>query len=69
MPAKKSKKRVVPEHRLFKRHTGHARHLCELVAKREMDKVATLTKGARYVCHICGRGAARPGNLCEAVEI
>jgi len=65
----KSKKRVVPAHSLFKEHKGHSKHMCDLVAKRKMDEVATLSKGAKYVCHICGRAAAKPGNLCEPVEI
>ncbi|MFP4058318.1 MAG: hypothetical protein ACLF0G_15735 [Candidatus Brocadiia bacterium] len=65
----KSNKRVVAEHKLFKRHTGHANHLCELVSKRQMDKVASLSKGAKFVCHICGRAAAKAENLCEPVEI
>ena len=65
----KAKKRIVKEHALFKQHAGHANHLCELVSKRRMDKVATLSKGAKYVCHICGRAAAKPSNLCEPVEI
>ena len=69
MAAKVSKKRVVREHRLFTRHPGHGSHLCELTAKRKMDRVATLSKGAHYVCHICGRAAAKAGNLCEPVEI
>jgi hypothetical protein len=43
--------------------------MCELVAKRRMDKVATLAKGAKYICHICGRAAASGDNLCEPVEI
>ena len=62
-------KRIVEEHRLSARHTGHSHHMCELVAKRQMDKVATLTKGAKYICHICGRAAASGDNLCEPVEI
>jgi len=64
-----SRKMVSPEHKLFEKHTGHANHLCELVAKRQMAKVARLSKGAKYVCHICGRAAAKPGALCEPVEI
>jgi len=48
---------------------GHSAHLCELVSKRRMKKVASLAKGAKYVCHICGRAAAKPSNLCEPVEI
>jgi hypothetical protein len=65
-----TKKRVVPAHKLFKKHTGHTgRHLCDLVAKREMDKVASLSKGAKYICHICGRAAAKFSSLCEPVAI
>jgi len=67
--ASKSKKRVVTGHKLLKQHSGHLQHMCDLVAKRKMNDVATLTKGAKYLCHICGRGAGKPDNLCEPVEI
>jgi len=60
---------VAREHALFEQHKGHAQHLCDLVAKRKMAEVARLTKGAKYMCHICGRGAAKSTNLCEPVEI
>jgi len=53
----------------YGKHTGHANHLCELVAKREMGKVAEAAGGAKYMCHICGRAAAKAANLCEPVEI
>jgi len=69
MATKASKARVVPEHTLPKTHTGHAAHLCELVSKRQMDKVATLSKDAKYICHICGRAAAKADSLCEPVQI
>lgn len=69
MPKKASRKRVAVEHRLFRQHTGHAEHLCELVRKRQMDRVADLSEGAKYICHICGRAAAKGANLCEPVEI
>lgn len=62
-------KRVVPEHKLFKKHDGHDEHLCELVRGRQMDRVAELSKGAAYVCHICGRAAATAESLCEPVEV
>ncbi len=62
-------KMVCPEHKLFEKHSGHANHLCELVAKRQMAKVARLSKAAKYVCHICGRAAAKAQSLCEPVEI
>jgi len=62
-------KRTVPQHKLAAAHTGHSHHMCELVAKRQMDKVATLSKGAKYICHICGRAAAKPTSLCEPIQI
>jgi len=65
----KTAKRTVREHQLAKSHGGHAQHLCDLVAKRKMDKVAELSANAKYVCHICGRAAAKAANLCEPVEI
>jgi hypothetical protein len=60
---------MVPAHKLLKSHPGHTQHLCDLVSKRKMDRVAELSKGAKYVCHICGRAAAKAANLCEPVEI
>lgn len=60
---------VVHEHKLFSKHTGHGRHMCELVSKRQMEKVAKLSKGAKFVCHICGRAAAKAENLCEPVKL
>jgi len=53
----------------MKSHPGHSQHLCDLVANRKMDRVAELSKGATYVCHICGRAAAKAANLCEPVAI
>jgi hypothetical protein len=64
-----TRKRVVPEHELPKEHKGHSLHLCHLVSERKMDQVAELAKGAEYLCHICGRAAAKAANLCEPVEI
>jgi len=62
-------KRIVREHALFTEHKGHSDHLCELVSKRRMDRVADLAKDAKYVCNICGRAAAKAANVCEPVEI
>lgn len=50
-------------------HTGHEHHMCELVRKRDLASAAKYTKGANYICRICGRGAAKSMNLCEPVEI
>ena len=69
MVQSRMKKMTVPEHKLTKSHSGHANHLCELTVKRQMDKVGRLAKNARYVCHICGRAAAKASNLCEPVEL
>jgi hypothetical protein len=63
------KKRTLAGRKLAKAHVGHTQHLCELVAKRQMNQVAELSAGAKYVCYICGRAAARAVNLCEPVEI
>ena len=69
MAQKKSKKMTVPEHKLVKAHKGHTNHMCELTSKRQMDKVGRLAKNAKFVCHICGRAAAKAANLCEPVEL
>jgi hypothetical protein len=69
MAQARAKKMTVPEHKLMKSHGGHGNHLCELTAKRQMDKVGRLAKNAQYVCHICGRAAAKAANLCEPVEL
>ena len=53
----------------YSKHTGHASHLCELVARRDMERVASLSKGAGYMCHICGRAAAKASSVCEPVAI
>ena len=55
--------------KLSGKHAGHGGHLCELVAKRQMGKVAKLAVGAKYLCHICGRAASKKSALCEGVEI
>ncbi len=65
--AKKSAKKAATKS--YGKHTGHASHMCELVAKRQMDKVAAAAKDAKYLCHICGRAAAKSSSLCEPVEL
>lgn len=65
----KANKRTTTAHPLEKTHAGHAMHMCDLAAKRKMDQIADLAAGAKYICHLCGRAAASPENLCEAVEI
>lgn len=62
-------KMVSPEHELLEDCAGHASHMCEMVAKRQMAKVGRLAKGANYICHICGRAAAKGSNLCEPVAL
>jgi hypothetical protein len=60
---------MVPQRKLSSSHKGHSKHLCELTAKRNMMQVAKLAKGAKFVCHICGRAAAKAENLCEPVKL
>ena len=67
--AKKTTARTVTEHKLFKSHTNHSQHMCDMVSKRKMDRVAQLSQNAKYICHICGRAASKKANLCEPVEI
>ena len=69
MAKKAGKKMVSPEHKLMETHPGHSKHMCDLVAKRKMAEAARAAKGAKYICHICGRAAADAKNLCEPVEI
>ncbi len=57
------------ERKLMNDHPDHRNHLCELARQREMARIGQLARGAKYVCHICGRAAARAENLCEPVEI
>jgi hypothetical protein len=49
-------------------HPNHARHLCSIVAKRNMKTVALLAKDAKYICLICGRSAKKDTNLCWPIE-
>ena len=65
----KAKNAVSTNPVLTDRHAGHAEHMCELVGRRQMAKVAKLSSNAKYICHICGRAAASAKNLCEPVEI
>ncbi len=62
-------RRIVEAHALYRKHEGHGNHMCELVSKRKMDQVAEFAAGATFICHICGRAAAKAENLCEPVEI
>lgn len=64
-----AKKSMAALRRLSDNHRGHANHLCELTARREMATVAEKSKDAKYLCYICGRAAASSEDLCEPVEI
>ncbi|MHC4982289.1 MAG: hypothetical protein ACYTF6_03860 [Planctomycetota bacterium] len=66
---KRPARMVVPMHKLAEKHDGHAKHLCELVSRRQMAKVAKLSKGAGFLCHICGRAAGEARSLCEPVAL
>ena len=49
-------------------HPNHAKHLCSIVAKRNMKTVARLAKDAKYICLLCGRSAKKETNLCWPIE-
>ena len=53
----------------FGKHVGHGKHLCQLTAERKMDEVAKASKGAAYVCQVCGRASSAEEHLCEPVKI
>jgi hypothetical protein len=65
----KGRRRMVKAHELEKSHKGHSKHLCDLAARKLMHEVADLAKNAQYICHFCGRAAAKAQNLCEPVRI
>lgn len=50
-------------------HANHDKHLCKLVAGRNMKTAGVLAKNARYICFLCGRAAKNKSNLCEPVEL
>jgi hypothetical protein len=58
-----------PDKSVSDEHGEHENHLCELVRRREMAKVAALSKDAKYMCHICGRGSNKADALCHPIEI
>jgi hypothetical protein len=68
MPKPKPEK-IKYDDALKEKHKGHENHICELVRKRDMHKVARLVRNSKYICLICGRTAADAGNLCLPVEI
>lgn len=49
-------------------HPNHEKHLCSIVAKRNMKTAARLAKDAKYICLICGRSANKDTNLCWPIE-
>jgi len=54
-------KKTIP---LSDNHPHHAKHLCSIVAKRNMKTAARLAQDAKYICLICGRSAKKETNLC-----
>jgi hypothetical protein len=48
---------------------NHDKHLCHVVALRNMKAAGQLAKDAKYLCVVCGRAARKKINLCVPVEI
>jgi len=65
----RSMKLISPQHKLHAKHAGQASPLCDLVGRWGMANVARLSKGAKYVCHVCAPAAAKHASFCEPVDI
>ncbi|MHC4159072.1 MAG: hypothetical protein ACYSSO_08335 [Planctomycetota bacterium] len=54
-------------------HPGHGKHLCYLtnvgfnLSNPKDYKV--LVKNGKFICRVCGRVAARGGNLCKPAKL
>ena len=64
--ARTSKK---PEFQLSNECPNLDKHLCHVVALRNMKTAAQLSQGAAYICAICGRVAKKQINLCAPFAI
>lgn len=71
MPSKTTgRKTTKPQkYQLSNNCPDHDRHLCHVVALRNMKAVGQLAKDAKYLCAVCGRAARKAVNLCTPVEI
>jgi hypothetical protein len=70
IPARTEEEEMVEARRLRDHDADqHEKHLCELVANRQMATVAELAKNPEYICAYCGRVAAKAENLCEPVRL
>ena len=67
---KLAKKSAETELKLMDTNPGHDKHLCHIVAIRNMKTLAKLSKNAQYICLVCGRAAKNKTNLClpNAIE-
>jgi hypothetical protein len=65
----RSKRATTVKYQLSDIHPNHDRHLCHIVALRNMKAAGRLSEGARYLCGVCGRAAKKQANLCVPVEI
>ncbi len=54
-------------------HSGHDTHLCYLqnlgFARERPGEYKDLVRGAKFMCVMCGRAAAKEKNLCKAVKL
>ena len=62
-------KQYLPQHHLFHECKGHSNHMCELVAKRKMNKVLELAQEGNHICQVCGRTAGKATNLCSPIQM
>lgn len=43
--------------------------LCKLAKNDDIDALAALARGAKYICRKCGRVSSQKGNVCKPVEL
>ena len=73
MAKKSSRKRVVPERKLKKKHKGHDQHLCYMIALglnvTDEQEYQNLVAESHFRCGHCGRTAKSEDNLCVPTRL
>ncbi|MFH1877677.1 MAG: hypothetical protein ABH883_02610 [Candidatus Omnitrophota bacterium] len=44
-------------------------HICQIVARRDMERIKKLVADSKYFCKNCGRAAHEKENLCNPSKI
>jgi hypothetical protein len=54
---------------MAKKHKGHKKHLCVLVAADGIKNIEGLIAEGKYFCKNCGRVANKKKNLCKPKKL